>query len=77
MFENEREKETFYIESILRRIISPSSLCGDILNSCRISRNLSLIRQLLNEYGKTMKLPKSFVSVDEDFHYMCGEKWIQ
>ena len=69
LFESEREKETYHTESMLRRLGSKSAF--DDLKSCRITRHLSLIRHLLDKYGKEKKLPRSAVIVDEDFHYMC------
>ena len=70
MFDSEREKEFFYVETSIRRLNSPVI---NVLNSCRILKNLALVRQLLNNYEKMMHLPKSFVCVHEDFHYMRGK----
>ena len=45
----------------------------DDLKSCRITRHLSVIQHLSDEYGKEKKLLRSAVRVDEDFHYMHGK----
>ena len=56
LFESEREKETYYTESILRWLGSKSMF--DDLKSCRITRHLSMIRHSLDEYSKEKKLPR-------------------
>ena len=76
IFESEREKETFYIESMLRKL-SFGSDNVDIISQCRVTRNLAMICEILNDYGKSNKLPRSCVRGNEGFHYMCGKKWLQ
>ena len=46
---------------------------ADIISQCRVTRNLAMIREILNNYGKFNKLPRSCVRVNEDFHYMHGK----
>ena len=65
-----KEKKKLIILSPLLRWLGSKSVF-DNLNSCRITRHLSMIRHSLDEYGKEKKLPRSVVRVDEDFHYMC------
>ena len=72
IFENEREKEIFYIESMLHRL-ADNEMANDKLHECRISRIVARIREILNDFGKLKKLPRSMMCVDEDFHYMRGK----
>ena len=71
VFDNEREKESYYIELMLRRLSSTTVF--DDFKSCRTTRHLSIIRHLLDTQGEEKKLPGSSVRVDEDFHYMRGK----
>ena len=43
------------------------------LHECRISRIVARIREILNDFGKLKKFPRSMMCVDKDFHYMRGE----
>ena len=75
IFEYEREKEMFYIESMLCQLANDKYIIdGDKLYECGVSRTMAKIRKLLNEYGRKKKLPRSVVCVNEDFHYMRGKK---
>ena len=75
IFEYEREKEMFYIESMLCRLANDKHIIdGDELYECGISRTMAKIRKLLNEYRRKKELPQSVVCVNEDFHYMHGKK---
>ena len=72
--ENEREKETFYIESMLPRLAkNHDGVETDELHECRTVRTIAKIRNVLNDFGRMKRLPRSMVCVDEDFHYMRGK----
>ena len=49
LFESEFEKETYYIEALTRTLAQQGEI--DIISNCTISQNLSLIRELLNNFG--------------------------
>ena len=84
IFENEREKETFYVECMVRCLMMSLNNNNeeysttmkkqriDEIKTCRVTRTISQIRKALNDYGKMNKLPRTVVCVDEDFHYMRG-----
>ena len=46
----------------------------DAVKSCRITKLLSLLQTMLDDFGYKKKLPCSVVHVDEDFHYMQGKQ---
>ena len=66
VFEFEREKEMFYIESNIR-LLAHHDRQLDVIRECRVSRLLANMRQLLDEFGKVNVLPRSSVRVGEDF----------
>ena len=75
VFVYEREKETFYIESMLRRLAKnhDDGVGTDELHECRTVRTIAKIRNVLNDFGRMKRLPRNMVCVDEDFHYMRGK----
>ena len=74
-FTTEREKETYYVEIMARRLSTDNSVVAmDAVKSCRITKLLSLLRMMLDDFGYKKKLPDSVVRVDEDFHYMHGKQ---
>ena len=62
----------FYIESMLRRL-ADNEMANDKLHECRISRIMARIREILNNFEKLKKIPRSMMCVDEDFHDMRGK----
>ena len=84
IFENEREKETFYMECMVRCLMMSLNNNNeedsttmkkqrmDEIKTCRVTRAISQIRKALNDSGRINKLPRSAVCVDEDFHYLRG-----
>ena len=67
IFENEQEKEMFYTESMLHRL-ADNEMANDELHECRISRIVARIREILNNFGKLKKLPRSMMCVDENLY---------
>ena len=84
IFENEREKETFYVECMVRclmmslnnnndeDLMTMKKQRMDEIKTCRVTRAISQIRKALNDYRRMNKLSRSAVCVEEDFHYMRG-----
>ena len=56
------------------RLLVASGNHIDILKECQVSRLLSNMCKLLDEFGKSHNLPRSSVHVEEDFWYMRGAK---
>ena len=73
LFDFEREKETFYVEVLIRRLTSQNKLLG-IFEECQITRILATIRKTLDDFGRNHKLPRSAVAINKDFTYMHGRK---
>ena len=71
VFTSEKESEMFYVEMMLRRL-TLGSVHVDCFKRVRITRFLSVCRDLLEDFGSERDHPRSAVSVDEDFHYMRG-----
>ena len=45
----------------------------DELHKCGTVRTIAKIRNVLNDFGRMKRLPRSMVCVDEDFNYMRGK----
>ena len=72
IFQTEREKETFYLQGTLRRLTNDDKKHFDAAKECRIVRTLAMAMQYLNKWGEQNNIPRSSISIDEDFHYMHG-----
>ena len=72
IFQNEREIESFYLESILQKMNDDAKTPFDPIKECRIIKTLATARKCLNDWGEKNNEPCSLISVDEDFYYMCG-----
>ena len=44
----------------------------DELHKCRTVRTIAKIKNVLNDFGRMNRLPRSMLCADEDFHYMGG-----
>ena len=58
LFDFKREKETFYIEVLIRCLTSQNKLL-DVFAECQITRILAAIRKTLDDFGRNHKLPRS------------------
>ena len=75
MFTTKREKETYYVEIMARRLLTTDNVIAtDAFKNCRITPLLSLLQTMLDDLGWKKKLPCSVVHVDKDFHYMHGKQ---
>ena len=62
IFQNEREKETFYVECMVRHLMSHNDnneedstmkkQIMDEIKKCTVTRAISQIKKALNDYGK-------------------------
>ena len=66
ILQNEREKESFYLESILRKINDDAKIQFDPIKECRFVKTLAMARKCLNDWGEKNNEPRSLISVDED-----------
>ena len=60
VFEFEREKEMFYLESNIR-LLAHHNHQLDVIRECRVSRLLANMHRLLDEFGKVNALPRSSI----------------
>ena len=60
IFESEREKETFYMELMLRRLCLGGDM-ADNIGQCRITKNLAYMRRALDSHGRSQGLARGCV----------------
>ena len=74
-FTTKCEKEMYYVEIMVRRFsMMDHFIVLDAIKSCRITKLLSLLQAMLDDFGCKKKLPHSVVHLDKDFHYMHGKQ---
>ena len=64
IFQNEREKESFYLESILQKINDDAKTPFDPIKECKIVKTLAMARKCLNDWGEKNNEPRSSILVD-------------
>ena len=60
VFEFEREKEMFHLETNIH-LLAHHNRQVNVIRECRVSRLLANMHQLLDEFGKVNALPRSSI----------------